>query len=174
MSRILGIDPGIKGALAVIDTSAWTLAIRDMPLEAGIRGKDKVSSRGLIEAVRAADPDAAFLEDVSASPQMGVTSAFSFGDGFGCTRTAISAHDIALWLVKPNVWKPVMKAPKDKKQATTRASQLFPCAYKVLFGPRGGAFDGRGEACLLALYGALTLKEQITKPFTLVEWPELT
>ena len=172
MARVMGIDPGVNGALGLLDTVAYTVAIMDMPLEAGVKGKTKVSSRGLIEAIRAADPDSVFVEDVNASPQMGVTSAFSFGDGFGCTRTAVQAHDIALWLVKPTVWKPAMRAPKDKKQATTRASQLFPSAHKVLFGPRGGAFDGRGEAILLALYGVMTLKEPITRPFTLVDWPE--
>ena len=172
MARIMGIDPGVNGALAILDTVAHTCAVIDMPLEAGVKGKSKVSSRGLIEAIRAADPDAAYVEDVTASPQMGVTSAFSFGDGFGCTRTAIQSHDIALWLTKPTVWKPAMKAPKDKKQATTRASQLFPSAHKLLFGPRGGCFDGRAEALLLALFGLMSLKEPVTRPFTLVDWPD--
>lgn len=172
MARIMGIDPGTKGALAILDTVACSATVIDMPLEAGVKGKTKVSSRGLIEAIRASDPDSVFVEDVAASPQMGVVSAFSFGDGFGCTRTAVQAHDIALWLVKPTVWKPVMKAPKDKKQATTRASQLFPSCHKILFGPRGGAFDGRAEALLLALYGVMTLKEPLTRPFTLIDWPE--
>ena len=172
MARIMGVDPGVNGALAILDTTDFTVAIIDMPLEAGVRGKSKVSSRGLIEAIRAADPESVFVEDVTASPQMGVTSAFSFGDGFGCTRTAVQAHDIALWLVKPTVWKPAMKAPKDKKQGTTRAPQLFPSAHKMLFGPRGGAMDGRAEALLIGLYGVMTLKVPINRPFTLIEWPD--
>lgn len=171
MTRILGIDPGVSGALCLLDTELWTLAITDMPLEAGVKGKNKVSSGGLIAAIRACDPDHAFLEDVSASPQMGVTSAFSFGDGFGCTRTAITAHDATLWLVRPQVWKPALKVPKDKKQATTRAAQLFPDARKILYGPRGGAFDGRAESALIAFYGALTLKFVLTQPLMLVEFP---
>lgn len=172
MSRIMGIDPGVAGGLCVIDTVACTMALLPMPLEAGVKGKDKVSARGLIEAIRSADPDAAFLEDVFASPQMGVTSAFSFGDGFGCTRTAILSHDIALYLVRPQIWKSATKTPKDKKQATTRAAQIFPDAHKVFFGPRGGIKDGLAEASLLCFYGALTLHNMPSRPLSLVEYPE--
>lgn len=171
MSRILGVDPGVNGALGLIDTTAWTLAIMDLPLEAGTKGKSKVSSRGLIDAIRAAEIDHAFLEEVHASPQMGVTSAFSFGDGYGCARTAILASDASLWLVRPQVWKAATRTPKDKKQATTRAAQLFPAAHQVLYGPRGGAFDGRAEAALLAFYGCLSLKFQPSRALELVDWP---
>ncbi|AXQ70076.1 Holliday junction resolvase [Caulobacter phage CcrSC] len=172
MSRILGVDPGVKGALALLDTTNWTIAIRDMPLEIGTKGKEKVSARGLLDAIAAAKPDAAFLEEVYASPQMGVTSAFSFGDGFGCTRTAILAYGCVLWPIRPQVWKAAMKVPKDKKQATTRASQLVPAAHGLFFGPRGGAFDGRAEAALLALYGCFHLKSTPPRPLKVVEFPE--
>ncbi|UTU08173.1 hypothetical protein CcrC1_gp484 [Caulobacter phage C1] len=171
--RILGVDPGTKGALAILDTVKWTVAIIDMPLEIGTKGKEKVSAQGVLEVVRAAAPDAAFLEEVHASPQMGVTSAFSFGDGYGCTRTAILAYGCALWPIRPQVWKPAMKAPKDKKQATTRASQLVPAAHSILFGPRGGAYDGRAEALLLSLYGCFHLKDVPKKALTLVPFPTL-
>lgn len=171
MTRILGIDPGIKGAFALIDTTDWTVAVTDMPLEAGVKGKDMVSAQGILNLIKGARPDSAFLEHVTASPQMGVTSAFSFGDGYGCTRTGILSRGCSLWTVRPQVWKAAMKAPKDKKQSTTRASQLVPAAHGLLFGPRGGAFDGRGEALLLALYGCFTLKIVPPRPLTLIEFP---
>jgi len=172
MTRILGCDPGVNGAFALIDTDLWTLALRDMPLEAGVKGKQKVSARGVIDLVRSADVEHGFLEDVHASPQMGVTSAFSFGDGFGCVRTAILSADASLWPIRPQVWKAATRTPKDKKQATTRAAQLFPDAHAEFYGPRGGSFDGRAEAALLAFYGALTLKFQPARALRLVEFPE--
>jgi crossover junction endodeoxyribonuclease RuvC len=171
MARILGIDPGIKGALTLIDTIACTIAIIDMPLENGVRDKQKVSARGLIEAIRAADPEAAFLEDVWSSPQMGIASAFSFGDGFGCTRTAILANDTPLHLVRPQIWKAATRCPKEKKQATTRSAQVFPSCHSMFFGPRGGSFDGRAESALLAFYGSLSLHRVPTRPLALVEYP---
>ncbi len=173
MTRVLGIDPGRNGALAVLDTGDWTIAVTDMPLEAARKGKEAVSAKGVIDAIRAARPDAAFLELVTASPQMGVTSAFSFGDGYGCTRTAILAQETPLWLTRPQDWKTATKTPKDKKEATTRAAQLFPAAHSVFYGPRGGAFDGRAEACLLAFFGCLTLKQPPTRVIRMVEYPLL-
>lgn len=171
MTRVLGIDPGIKGALALIDCDLWTFSILDMPLEAGVKGKDKVSAMGLINAIRDADADHAYLEEVTASPQQGVTSAFSFGDGYGCARTACLAGGCSTWLVRPQVWKTAMRAPKDKKQATTRAAQLVPAAHALIYGPRGGALDGRAEALLLAFYGVLNLKFQPARALRLVEYP---
>lgn len=171
MTRILGVDPGISGALALIDTDIWACAILDMPLEAGTKGKSKVSAMGLLNAVRAADCEHAFLEEVHSSPQQGVTSAFSFGDGYGCARTACLAADLSTWTVRPQVWKQAMRAPKDKKQATTRAAQLVPAAHSMLYGPRGGALDGRAEALLLAFYGVLNLKFQPARALRLMEFP---
>lgn len=171
MTTILGCDPGINGALALIDTEAWTIALADMPLESGVKGKNMVSARGLLDLVTAGDPDHAFLEDVKASPQMGVTSAFSFGDGFGCTRTALLSRGAMVNLVRPQVWKTATRTPKDKKQATTRAAQLFPGAHAQFFGPRGGVMDGRAEAALLAFYGVLFLKFSPARALRYVEFP---
>lgn len=170
MTRILGVDPGVAGALAVIDTTNWTLAITDMPLEAGVKGKNKVSAKGVLDAVRKAEIGHGFLEEVTASPQMGVTSAFSFGDGYGCTRTAILAEGASLWTVRPQEWKTKTRTPKDKKQATTRAAHLFPSAHHFFYGPRGGAFDGRAEAALLAFYGVMKLGYNPTRAIKLVEF----
>jgi len=168
--RVLGIDPGLKGAVACIDTTDWTLSILDMPLEAAAKGKNAVSAKGVIDAVRLARPDHAVVELVHSSPQMGTTSAYNFGEGYGVVRTAILAHDVSLWLVRPTDWKGAMKCPKDKKQATTRASQLFPSAHSLFYGPRGGAFDGRAEASMLALYGCLLLKITPTSTIKICEW----
>lgn len=169
---VMGIDPGVKGALALIDPVACTVAVIDMPLEAGTKGKDTVSATGVVQAIRAANPDAVFLEKVSASPQMGVTSAFSFGEGFGVVKAGSLALGSSLWLPRPQEWKSQTKTPKDKKQATTRASQIVPSCHKLFYGPRGGAFDGRAEAVLLAFYGCLVLKQVPTRPLTLIDFPE--
>jgi hypothetical protein len=171
MTRIIGIDPGIQGAIALIDTDQWTLAVIDMPLEAGVKGKSKVSAGGLLQAIRVAQPDHAFLENVTASPQQGVTSAFSFGDGFGCARTALLASGCQLTLPRPQDWKRETKTPTEKRQATTRAAQLFPSAHSAFYGPRGGAYDGRAEASLLAFYGLLMLRLSPTQTIRVTEYP---
>jgi crossover junction endodeoxyribonuclease RuvC len=170
MTRIIGIDPGVNGAIACVDTAEWSLAISDMPLELGTGSKKMVSAKGVIDAIRQCEPDHAILELVHSSPQQGVVSVWSFAEGYGCVKAAVLAHDVSLWPVRPQDWKAAIKCPKDKKQATTRASQLFPSAHSLFYGPRGGAFDGRAEAAMLALYGCLLLKISPDRVIKSREW----
>jgi hypothetical protein len=105
-----------------------------------------------------------YIEDVNASPQMGVVSAFSFGEGKGILLGAAAALGIPTTLVKPTQWKKQMRVPADKRATVQRASQLFPAIASQFKGPRGGVFDGRAEACLVALYGAMEVGRTPTKP----------
>lgn len=168
MSRIIGIDPGKNGALALIDTETWTLAITDMPREPGRSGKEAVSPGGVGQAIIAADPDYVVIEDVWSSPQMGVTSAFNFGRALGILEGAAAARSM-LTKVRPQVWKTATKTPKNKNEARRRAMQLFPCAYGLFSRAKD---DGRAEAALIAFYGLLALlKTPPPRPLTLAPFP---
>lgn len=170
MSRVLAIDPGKTGALALIDTEAWTLAILDMPQEPGTGGKVAVSPTGVARAVEAAGPDHTIIEDVASSPQMGVTSAFNFGRSLGIVEGACAARSI-LTKVRPQAWKAATRTPRDKSEARRRAMQLFPCGYDMFARAKD---DGRAEAALLAFYGLLTmLKLPPPRPLKLAPFPTL-
>lgn len=168
MTRVLGIDPGINGALALIDTDDWTLAITDMPREPGKGGKNAVSPTGVGRLFNAAMPDYTVIEDVTSSPQMGVVSAFSFGRSLGILEGAGAAQSI-MTKVRPQDWKAATKTPKDKNEARRRAMQLFPCAYDLFVRVKD---DGRAEAAILCFYGLLSLaKQSPPQALTLVEFP---
>lgn len=107
-----------------------------------------------------------YMEEVNASPQMGVVSAFSFGEGKGVLLGVSAAMGVPTTLVKPTQWKKQMRVPADKRAAVQRASQLFPAVAHLFKGPRGGVFDGRAEAALIALYGAMELGRSPTSPVT--------
>lgn len=164
---ILGVDPGITGALALIDTTAWTLAVTDMPQEIGKASRKGVSPTLTSQAISAAGADYSFIEDVWSSPQAGVASSFSFGRSLGIVLGAASASS-ALTLVKPTVWKAGLQVPRDKNQARARAQQLFPSAAKMFARAKD---DGRAEAALICFYGLLSLKLTPPRPLTLVEFP---
>lgn len=164
---ILGVDPGISGALAAIDTTAWTLAVTDMPQEIGKASRKAVSPTMTAQAIAAAGADFSFVEDVWSSPQAGVASSFAFGRGLGIVLGAVAATS-ALTLVKPTVWKAGLQVPRDKNQARARAQQLFPSAAKMFSRVKD---DGRAESALIAFYGLLCLKLTPPRPLTLVNWP---
>lgn len=165
MTRILGVDPGISGACALIDTTEWTIEIRDMPREVGLVNRNAVSPTGVVRLIGDYKPDFTFCEDVWSSPQQGVASAFSFGRSLGIILGATASHSM-LTMVKPTLWKNVTSTPKDKNQARRRAQQLFPCAYDLFVRVKD---DGRAESALLAFYGLLSLKLIPPRPLTLVK-----
>lgn len=167
MTRIVGIDPGLNGALAMIDTEDWSLSIFDMPREPGRGDKNAVSPTGVAQLLNRLCPDYVFVEDVWSSPQMGVTSAFNFGRSLGIVLGAAATSAI-LTLVKPTEWKARTGTPKDKNQARRRAQQLFPCAFEVFKRVKD---DGRAEGAILCFYGLFLNRMTPPKPLTLKEHP---
>lgn len=153
--RVLGIDPGITGALAMIDTELAALLIKDMPA-VKIDGRGQISESWLADTLREFDPDHAFLERVHAMPKQGVASSFSFGLSYGLVRGALAALLIPTSLITPNEWKRHFRLGADKNAARATAARLFPEA-SALFARNKD--DGRAEAALLALFGAQSMKE---------------
>lgn len=167
MTRVLGIDPGVNGALAMIDTTDWTICVTDMPREPGKGGKNAVSPTGVARIFDVVCPDYVFIEDVWSSPQMGVVSAFSFGRNLGILEGAGASRAI-MTKVRPQDWKAATKTPKDKNEARRRAMQLFPCCFDLFQRVKD---DGRAESALLCFYGLLNMKLIPPKPLSLVEFP---
>lgn len=152
---ILGVDPGLNGALALLDVVAGTLAVHDMPtIAAGTNSKRVVDEAALARLVdlHAKDIKHAYVERVSAMPGQGVTSMFSFGTSYGIVRGVIAANFIPVTLVQPQRWKSTLSVPAAKAGARARASQLLP-AFAGLW-PLV-KHDGRAEAALIAYYGAV-------------------
>lgn len=167
MTRIVGVDPGLSGAIALIDTDLWTLAVTDMPREPGKAGRNGVSPTLTAQAMMRTGADYVFVEDVWSSPQAGVASSFSFGRSLGIVLGAAAAGS-ALTMVKPTVWKSALQVPRDKNQARARAQNLFPSAAQAFARVKD---DGRAESCLIAFHGLLTLKLTPPCPLGFTEFP---
>jgi crossover junction endodeoxyribonuclease RuvC len=151
---ILGIDPGLSGALALYDTSEQTVEVFDMPvLELVRNGKKKgeVSAQALANLLAATTIKAAFVERVNAMPGQGVTSVFSFGRSTGIVEGILAAYDIPTTLVTPQAWQKAVGQRAGKDGSRERAMQLFP-AQVGLFQRKKD--DGRSDAALIAYYGA--------------------
>lgn len=164
---ILGVDPGLTGALALYNPVTGELLVEDMPTFVLPKGKGKKTELDLYRlaaivgdwsiAAGQGQGVRAYVEQVSASPQMGVTSAFSFGSSYGAARAVLAANFIATELVIPQVWKRALKVPASKDGARARASALLPTHSRLWSRCKD---DGRAEAALIALYGAQALEPQ--------------
>jgi crossover junction endodeoxyribonuclease RuvC len=153
--RILGIDPGVHGGLAVIEITngaALTLVTAiDVPV-IGIGAKQTVDVIALQEFLLHFGPTHCYFERAQAMPRQGASSGFLYGRAVGALEAVVSCCAIPLTRVEPTRWKRAFHlAAKDKEGARQRALQLFPAAHEML---RRKADHGRAEAALIALAGA--------------------
>ena len=158
---IAGIDPGLDGAVGIIDgTTGRLVHLFDLPTVEVRHGKDtrRELSPALLHQALVDVPgvegfagiDLAVVEQVSASPQMGVTSAFRFGEGYGALIAVLQVCGIRTHLVRPAVWKKDMKLNSEGEISRHAALQLWP--------DNAGLFTrkkdhNRAEAALLAEWG---------------------
>lgn len=151
---ILGIDPGLNGALAFYNTAEGTLVVCDMPTVELVRNrktKREVDPVQVAALIRKHHPDQAVLELVNSTPQMGVSSAFTFGEGKGVLRGALAALNVPTTPVPPQTWQRDMRVRKGKDAARARAAEMFP-SYAHYFARVKD--DGRADAALIAGWGA--------------------
>jgi hypothetical protein len=174
---ILGIDPGNQGAFALLNPDTGSLMVWDMPTFQMTIGRtrktriDPVQVDILFEGFKAAGCRLAVMESVGGRPRQSAHNAFTFGWGAGLIYMACVTNRIPPEPVPPSVWKRMMRAPKEKEAAVARADELFPEHRHLFRGKRNGLMDGRAEAALLALFGAVHVKH--AKPHDR-EWAFIT
>lgn len=152
---ILGIDPGISGALAWVSDDGHLICTSDMPV-IEINGKKKVSPYILADMLKARIPTLAVIEEVSAMPGQGVTSMFGFGYSAGILAGVCAGLMIPTVLYRPAVWKRAAGVPADKGAARQMAQRFWPGCRDF----DRVKDDGRAEAALLARWSALKGKSQ--------------
>lgn len=154
---VIGIDPGLEGAIAFLDIDQWLLEIHDMPTFTVQRnGKNRgemdcLKLGAILKPLGDTDIMKAFLEKVGAMPKQGGASMFTFGRGVGALEGAIGALELPFGYVTPQTWKKHFKLTKEKDEARRKASAIMPAcgSYWRLKGQHG-----RAEAALIALWGA--------------------
>lgn len=158
---LFGADPGLKGGLALYDwrtKGVWAYRIPTMQVERAnkttARQVDAAALMALIEGLSAVEPTATVLELVQGWGEDGAAGAFVFGEAYGTLKTCLVLAGPPVSFVPPSRWKPVVGAPKNKKLAIARATELMPRGAHLW--PEQSD-DGLAEAALLAYYGAHVL-----------------
>ena len=151
--RVLGVDPGVSGAIALLDTSLDVLLVRDMPrASTNTKGtRREVVPIWLVDTLREWEPDVAYVERVHSMPKQGVASSFSFGESCGVIRGVLAALGIPTHRITPNEWKRTLRLNAEKSASRAMAANLFPACSGQF---SRGIDDGRAEAALLAWFGS--------------------
>jgi len=152
MGRIvIGIDPGVSGALAFLFTGGPCsdgVEVADMPT-IEVRGKRYVCPHGLRSAIAEHDPmtiAGVVLEHVQGVQGTGATSAFSFGRSFGVVEGVVAGLGLPLTLVRPQVWTKALNVSRDKGAHRQAAANLWPAQAQLFARVKD---DGRADAALL-------------------------
>ena len=151
MTTIIGIDPGLSGAIAVFEGE--TLTIDDMPTHTVVRGgkeKRELDRAVLASFLRERESLIAYVEQVGAMPGQGVTSMFSFGKSYGTVLGILAAYGIPTFHVTPQAWRKALQVRPGKDGSRLRASELMP-QFADMWPLK--KHDGRAEAALIAYYG---------------------
>lgn len=132
----IGIDPGLSGAIAVLNDDLSLAAVYDMPVMALRPGKNQVNAAELAKLIMDSAVDysrrlkpVAYLEQVSAMPGQGVSGMFSFGTSYGIVQGVLAALGVPVVLVRPQAWKSRAGLKgTEKDMARTVAQRLYPAA----------------------------------------------
>ena len=129
--KVVGIDPGLNGAIAILEDKK-VLSIIDMPVMAdGKKNKRQLNNAQLAEILRnnTSDDDeiSVVVEQVNAMPGQGVTSMFNFGQTFGAIKGVCAALKLPIFFVRPSKWKKYFELINSSKDSSrTKAIEMYP------------------------------------------------
>ena len=135
--KIIGIDPGLSGAIAVLENNK-VLNIFDMPvMSEGKKNKRQLNSALLVNFLKDNIKDneevAIVVEQVNAMPGQGVTSMFNFGQTFGAIKGICAALEFPIFFVRHSKWKKHFELINSSKDASrTKAIEMYPKLSKEL------------------------------------------
>ena len=128
---IFGIDPGVSGAISVLENKK-VIDVFDMPtMIDGKKNKKQVNGSQVSNIIRERlnenNEIIVVVEHVNAMPGQGVTSMFNFGQSFGVIKGICSALRLPIYFVRPTKWKKHFNLIKTNKDASrTKVIEVYP------------------------------------------------
>lgn len=163
MSRIvIGIDPGAKGGVAVLETTTDGGLIVMTAEAAPVNAFELHQFGNRMGFFFGEHRCLAFLEKVHAMPKQGVSSMFTFGRNVGMWEGFLGCWGIKCETVEPQIWQKLtapMAELTTKDRSIRFASLAFP---KTPLVPKGGRkpSDGIADALCIAYYGAKIMEKK--------------
>jgi crossover junction endodeoxyribonuclease RuvC len=129
--KIIGIDPGLTGAIAIMENNK-VLSMFDMPVMSdGKKNKRQLNSAQLVKILNdnilKNEEISVVVEQVNAMPGQGVTSMFNFGQTFGAIKGVCAALGLPIFFVRPSKWKKHFELINSSKDSSrTKAIEMYP------------------------------------------------
>ena len=154
MMRVIGIDPGLSGGIAILDDKK-IFDIFDMPIMSeGKKNKNQLNSALLVSIIKkhinSIQDTSVIVEQVSAMPGQGVTSMFNFGQTFGSIKGICAALNLPIFYVRPAKWKKHFELINSSKDASrTKVIEMYPSISSRLSKKKD---VNKADAILIARY----------------------
>ena len=143
---LLGIDPGVQGALALLDKHENRVTVHDMP--------DTTDT--LYELIKSFPPITVCMIEKPFYPKIiGMKNAAKIAEAYGRIKAVLFICGIPLREVAPRDWKAALRLSDSKAASRELAGAFFPDDAEQWKRVRD---DGRAEASLLAWYGLRFVK----------------
>ena len=152
--KIIGIDPGLSGAIAILEDKE-VFSVFDMPVMAeGKKNKRQLNSAQLVNIIKEntnpREDIAVVVEQVNAMPGQGVTSMFNFGQTFGSIKGICAALGLPIFFVRPSKWKKHFNLINSSKDSSrTKVIEMYPSLSSQLAKKKD---VNKSDAILIARY----------------------
>ena len=161
---IIGIDPGISGAICFFENGKIIDVIEMPSMAEGKKNKKQVNGNQLFNEIKLRLSEikrkdaCVVVEHVSAMPGQGVTSMFNFGQSFGVVKGICSAMQLPIHFVRPVKWKKYFNLINTSKDASrSRAIEIFP---KISDKLKRKKDSNKADAILIASFYYNTYKNE--------------
>lgn len=149
----IGVDPGKKGAWAVIAQSETGQTVKVYPWDDVFFVSDMTALSRMGVGIVAA------VEKVGAMPGQGVTSMFSFGQSYGYILGVLAGLGISCQLVPPRKWKAEFGLlNKGKEGSVDVCKRLFPGVELLPTKRSRKDSDGMSDSLLICEYARRKFK----------------
>ena len=151
---IIGVDPGITGAISILENKK-VIEVHDTPtMIDGKKNKRQINGAqvtNIIKEILSKNTEVVVVvEHVNAMPGQGVTSMFNFGQSFGVIKGICSALSIPIHFVRPTKWKKHFNLIKTNKDASrTKVIEVYPEISSKLSRKKD---SNKADAILIARY----------------------
>lgn len=155
---LLGIDPGLTGAVALIDGVGRFVMVEDMPTmprstaSKSAKVRNQINAAALAQLLRPWAPEVgvAILEQVGTRPGQDASTTGSLMHSLGVIEGVLASLGIPVVMVSPVAWKKAARLGPDKDQSRALAQRYFPEASLARVKDHN-----RAEALLLARHGLM-------------------
>ena len=160
---IIGIDPGISGAICFIKNGKIIDVVEMPSMAEGKKNKRQVNGAEVTNIFnkvintnhdkmgsRDENEVKVVIEHVTAMPGQGVTSMFNFGQSFGVIKGICAAMQLPIFFVRPAKWKKHFELINTQKDASrTKAIEMFPKISPILSKKKD---SNKADAILIASF----------------------